>query len=85
MVKLIKEGDYSETDEFTLVKEMNHWIKSLKRDYVDDSEFQKKLADYFYYDEGAHDEDFKELQSVVKQLQKIWNKLDTIEEKIDRK
>ena len=69
--KTIKENDYSETDEFTLIKEMNHWIKQLKNFFVDDKKAQKAIADYFYYDDGKHQEDFKELQSSVKTLHKL--------------
>ena len=83
MVKLIKENDYSETDEFTLVKEMAHWTNAIKRDFVDDKKVQKEIAQYFYYDEGKHQEDFKEFESTVKQLHKIWLKLDKIYDKIE--
>ena len=81
----IKENDYSETDEFTLIKEMNHWIKDLKKFFVDDSNAQKAIADYFYYDDGAHQEDFKELQASVKTLHKLYNKLDNIVEDVEEK
>ena len=85
MVKLMRENDYSETDEFTLIKEMNHWINYLKKFFVDDKKAQKVIADYFYYDDGAHQEDFKELQSTVKTLRKLWNKLDAITEDAEEK
>ena len=83
--KPIKEDDYSETDEFTFIKEMNHWIKALKTDFVDDSKAQKAIADYFYYDDGKHQEDFKELQSSAKTLHKLWSKLDKIVEDVEEK
>ncbi len=83
--KTIKENDYSETDEFTLIKEMNHWIKQLKNFFVDDKKAQKAIADYFYYDDGKHQEDFKELQSSVKTLHKLWLKLDNIVEEAEEK
>lgn len=83
--KTIKENDYSETDEFTLIKEMNHWIKQLKNFFVDDKKAQKAIADYFYYDDGKHQEDFKELQSSVKTLHKLWLKLDNIVEEVEEK
>ena len=79
----IKENDYSETDEFTLIKEMNHWIKDLKSCFVDDKKAQKAIADYFYYNDGAHQEDFKELEASVKTLHKLWLKLDAIVEEIE--
>lgn len=85
MIKIIKENNYSETDEFTLIKEMNHWIKQLKNFFVDDKKAQKAIADYFYYDDGAHQEDFKELQATVKTLRKLWNKLDAITEDAEEK
>lgn len=85
MLKLIREADYSETDEFTLIKEMNHWIKDLKKFFVDDKKAQKVIADYFYYDDGAHQEDFKELQATVKTLHKLWLKLDKIVEDAEEK
>ena len=85
MVKLMRENDYSETDEFTLIKEMNHWINHLKKFFVDDKKAQKAIADYFYYDDGAHQEDFKELQSTVKTLRKLWKKLDAITEDAEEK
>lgn len=81
----IKENDYSETDEFTLIKEMNHWINDLKSFFVDDKKAQKAIADYFYYDDGAHQEDFKELQASVKTLHKLWLKLDDIVEEAEEK
>lgn len=81
----IEENNYSETDEFTLVKEMSHWINALKGDFVDDKKVQKAIAQYFYYDEGKHQEDFKEFEATVKQLHKIWLKLDKILEKIENK
>lgn len=81
----LKEADYSETDEFTLIKEMNHWIKDLKKFFVDDAKAQKAIADYFYYDDGAHQEDFKELQATVKALHKLWLKLDAITEDAEEK
>lgn len=81
----LKEADYSETDEFTLIKEMNHWIKDLKEFFVDDSKAQKAIADYFYYGDGAHQEDFKELQAAVKTLHKLWLKLDAITEDAEEK
>jgi len=85
MIKLFMENDYSETDEFTLIKEMNHWINYLKKFFVDDKKAQKVIADYFYYDDGAHQEDFKELQSTVKTLRKLWKKLDAITEDAEEK
>ena len=81
----LKEADYSETDEFTLIKEMSHWIKALKTFFVDDSKVQKAIADYFYYDDGAHQEDFKELQSSAKALHKLWLKLDAIVDEVEEK
>lgn len=81
----LKEADYSETDEFTLIKEMNHWIKDLKEFFIDDAKAQKAIADYFYYDDGAHQEDFKELQAAVKVLHKLWLKLDAITEDAEEK
>lgn len=81
----LKEADYSETDEFTLIKEMNHWIKALKTLFVDDSKAQKAVADYFYYDDGAHQEDFKELQASAKALHKLWLKLDAIVDEVEEK
>jgi hypothetical protein len=85
MIKIMHENDYSETDEFTLIKEMNHWIKDLKKFFVDDKKAQKAIADYFYYDDGAHQEDFKELQSSVKTLHKLWLKLDNIVEEAEER
>ena len=85
MIKLMKENDYSETNEFTLIKEMNHWINYLKKFFVDDRKAQKVIADYFYYDDGAHQEDFKELQTTVKTLRNLWKKLDTIVEEAEEK
>ena len=85
MIKLLGENNYSETDEFTLVKEMSHWINALKRDFVDDKKAQKAIAQYFYYDEGKHQEDFKEFEATVKQLHKIWLKLDKISDKIENR
>ena len=85
MIKLLNENDYSETDEFTLIKEMNHWIKYLKKFFVDDSKAQKVIADYFYYDDGAHQEDFKELQATVKTLHKLYNKLNKIVDDTEEK
>lgn len=85
MIKLMKENDYSETDEFTLIKEMNHWIKQLKEFFVDDRKAQKVIADYFYYDDGAHQEDFKELQAAVKTLRKLRKKLGDIVEEAEEK
>ena len=82
---IIKENDYSETDEFTLIKEMNHWIKQLKNFFVDDSKAQKAIADYFYHDDGKHQEDFRELQASVKALHKLWLKLDKITEDVEDK
>ena len=81
----LKEADYSETDEFTLIKEMSHWIKALKTFFVDDSKVQKAIADYFYYDDGAHQEDFKELQASTKALHKLWLKLDAIVDEVEEK
>ena len=85
MIKIMHENDYSETDEFTLIKEMNHWIKDLKKFFVDDKKAQKAIADYFYYDDGKHQEDFKELQSSVKTLHKLWLKLDNIVEEAEER
>lgn len=85
MIKVIQENDYSETDEFTLIKEMNHWINDLKEFFVDDSKAQKVIADYFYYDDGKHQEDFEELQSSVKTLQRLWKKLNAIVENAEEK
>lgn len=81
----LKENDYSETDEFTLIKEMNHWIKMLKKFFVDDSKAQKAIADYFYHDDGKHQEDFRELQNTVKTLRKLYKKLDDIVEEVEEK
>lgn len=85
MLKLLNENDYSETDEFTLIKEMNHWVNQIKKFFVDDKKAQKVIADYFYYDDGAHQEDFKELQTTVKILRKLWKKLDAITEDAEEK
>ena len=85
MIKLLGENDYSETDEFTVIKEMNHWIKMIKKFFVDDSKAQKSIADYFYHDDGAHQEDFKELQTTVKTLRKLYKKLNDITEEVEEK
>ena len=85
MKLFIKENDYSETDEFTLIKEMNHWINDLKDFFVDDVKAQKVIADYFYYDDGRHGEDFKELEDAVRTLHDLYIKLDNIVADVEEK
>lgn len=87
MIKFIKESDYSETDEFEEIKNIDYWVRGIKKLFIDDKEFNKKVSDYYYsnYNDKKEDKYFKKLEDAARYVHKAYLLLDEIDADIDSK
>ena len=56
-MKLYFESDYSETDEFEEIKNIAYWVDGIKKLFIDDKDFNKKVSEYYYRNYNDRKED----------------------------
>ena len=83
-MKLYFESDYSETDEFEEIKNIAYWVDGIKKLFIDDKDFNKKVSEYYYrnYNDRKEDKNFKKLEDALKYVHKAYLLLDDIDSSI---